>query len=165
MRFENPKLKVVIIAALLLIAFLAMYLALSAGETHAPTQTSTASALAKNQLRVGSKTISVEMAQTSSELRQGLSDRESLEQSSGMYFILGKRDFTTFWMKDMHFPLDIIWIDGDKIVGIVKNAPVPTTGNIPTFPSPEKVTNVLEVNAGFTQTNNITVGDLVKMEN
>lgn len=80
-----------------------------------------------------------------------------------MYFELGERRQVTFWMKEMHFPLDIIWIDNGKIVGIEKNAPIPTSVNIPTFPSPTQVTNVLEVNAGFSDKNNLKTGDKVAL--
>ena len=115
------------------------------------------------QIETSSKivTINVEIAKTEAELTQGLSNRKSIDQNSGMYFELGQRAVTSFWMKEMLFPLDIIWIDNGTIVGIEKNAPIPTSATIPTFHSPTEVTNVLEVNAGFSTQNKINPGDTI----
>lgn len=109
-------------------------------------------------------TLTIELAKTTSELQNGLSGRRELATGSGMYFILGKEDFATFWMKDMKFPIDIIWIKQNKIVGIEKNAPILKDQNsIPTFHSPIQVTNVLEINANLSEENNLLVGDQVKI--
>jgi len=108
--------------------------------------------------------LTVEIAETAQELTLGLSNRGSLATNSGMYFILPVRNTSSFWMKEMRFPIDIIWIDGNKIVGIAKNCPIPKDkNNIPTFQSPTYVTNVLEVNSGFTDQNNITAGNQINL--
>lgn len=118
------------------------------------------------QIETGSKivTINVEIAKTEAELTQGLSNRAGIDQNSGMYFELGQRAVTSFWMKEMLFPLDIIWIDNGTIIGIEKNAPIPTSATIPTFHSPTAVTNVLEVNGGFSDKNGIKTGDKVEIK-
>lgn len=103
--------------------------------------------------------VSVEIAKKELDLNKGLSGRMNLAKNSGMLFELGERKYVTFWMKDMHFPLDIIWIDNSIIIGIEKNAPIQNGKNIPTFTSPKPVTTVLEVNAGFSDANNINTGD------
>ncbi len=109
--------------------------------------------------------LTVELAQTPHELTLGLSNRDVLETGLGMYFVLPVRDYNSFWMKDMRFPLDIIWIDQGTIVGINKNCPIPQDeNNVPTFRSPQKVTNVLEVNAGFSDQNNINSGDTINLQ-
>lgn len=105
--------------------------------------------------------IKVEIAKRESELTKGLSGRQNLEKNSGMLFELSEKKTVTFWMKDMNFPLDIIWIDENIIIGIEKNAPRPTGDKIPTFSSPKPVNFVLEVNAGFSEKNNINIGDKV----
>ena len=46
---------------------------------------------------------------------QGLSERQSLAEDKGMLFLFEKPDHYAFWMKGMEFPLDIIFINGDKI--------------------------------------------------
>lgn len=113
------------------------------------------------KLQVGQSTIDVEIADSDREITRGLSFRESLDQNSGLYFILPQRKQVSFWMYGMKFPLDIIWIDNGRVVGIEENAPVPTSEDIPTFDSPQAVTHVLEVNAGFADQNNIKTGDKV----
>ena len=108
----------------------------------------------------------VGLARTSEEKSRGLSGRESLAEDEGLLFVFDKKDFHSFWMKDMNFPLDIIWIADNKIVGIVHNALVSDNinGGIPAFLSPEPVNYVLEVNAGFCEKNYIQVNDEVLIQ-
>ena len=105
--------------------------------------------------------ILVEIANEPGEISQGLSGRNSLGEFDGMYFVLGERKVTTFWMKDMKFPLDIIWIDNGEIVYVVENAPVPNKST-PSFTPTQPATHVLEVNADFVKKHSIRVGDIVK---
>ena len=119
----------------------------------------------QGRVQVGKTQIQVEIAKTGSQIEKGLSDRAHLDPQAGMLFELGQPRLATFWMKDMKIPLDIIWINQGKIVGIEKNAPVPTTDNIPTFRSPQVVNEVLEVNAGFSDQNKLQAGDKVELMN
>ena len=66
-------------------------------------------------------------------------------------------------MKDMKFPIDIIWIDKGTIVYIVEKAPVPARDNIPAFTPDKLATHVLEVNAGFVSKHNIKIGDRLEI--
>ena len=116
-------------------------------------------------MRIGDTKIIVEVADTKESLIQGLSGRKSLEENSGMYFVLGEKKIATFWMRDMTFPLDIIWIEDGKIVEINENAPVPTNDITPTYTSTQPVTHVLEVNAGFASKHNIELGSTVEETN
>lgn len=115
---------------------------------------------------INNKTISVEIAKTSEERKKGLSERSSLDPNSGMLFIFDDKSTTqTFWMKGMLIPLDIIWIDNDKIIRIDKNVAAPTAntpdGKIKTYSAGRPVDYVLEVNAGFSDSNSIKIGDIV----
>jgi len=112
-------------------------------------------------LKIGSAQITAEVAQTPESIIQGLSERKSLEENSGMYFVLGEKKIATFWMKDMLFPLDIIWIDNGIIVEIDETAPIPTNNYVPSFTSQREVTHVLEVNSGFVDKHGIQKGDSV----
>lgn len=114
-------------------------------------------------LKIGDAQIYAETADANEEIVKGLSGRRSIEEDSGMYFVLKKREIATFWMKGMLFSLDIIWIDDEKIIGIVKDAPTPTDKDITTYTSPGPVTHVLEVNAGFAKEHNIKIGDRVEV--
>jgi uncharacterized membrane protein (UPF0127 family) len=117
----------------------------------------------KPNLQAGNSKLTVEVVETPTAIQQGLSGRDSLAPDSGLYFMLGERRTRSFWMKEMKFPLDIVWIDGERVIGIEKNAPVPTGSKIPTFTSPGPVTHVLEVNAGWTEQHNLKIDDTVKM--
>lgn len=107
--------------------------------------------------------IKAEVADNQADLARGLSERPSLDENTGMYFNLGGKKVATFWMKSMLFPIDIIWIEEQKIVGINENVPIPVNGMIPTYTSPQAVTHVLEVNAGFVRKNNVKIGDKVEI--
>ncbi|MEK7564821.1 MAG: DUF192 domain-containing protein [Patescibacteria group bacterium] len=104
--------------------------------------------------------IPVEVMRTEAEVQKGLSGRPYLDQDKGMLFIFAKSDIYRFWMPDMHFPIDIIWINNNQVVDISKNVPTDFDPVKPKFYSPSKKANyVLEVNAGFSKKNNIKIGD------
>jgi len=107
--------------------------------------------------------IKAETARTPAELSKGLSERASLSPQNGMLFYLGQAEIATFWMKDMKFPIDIIWVDKRTIVYIVEKAPVPARDNIPAFTPDKLATHVLEVNAGFVSKHNIKIGDRIEI--
>ncbi len=121
--------------------------------------------LAEEQLNIDSAIFNVEVASTSLEQTRGLSFRPSLGANDGMFFIFATGSVQSFWMKDMNFPLDMIWISGDTVIGFAQNvpAPAPRTAlwNLPLYVSPDNTDNVLEVNAGVVAKYNIRVGDTV----
>jgi uncharacterized membrane protein (UPF0127 family) len=66
-------------------------------------------------------------------------------------------------MKDMYFPLDIIWLDENfKIIDINKGASIASYPN--TFQPVSSAGFAIEVNSGYTSKNNVQVGDIVKFE-
>lgn len=111
--------------------------------------------------------ISVEIADTADKKAKGLSGRKSLDKGSGMLFIFPKDTEPAFWMKDMFFPIDIIWINDDKITQIDKNVTNPTSGTddsqLPLYRPSLPIDYVLEVNAGFSDKNNFEVGDPIDL--
>lgn len=111
--------------------------------------------------------IPVELAKTNVEVQKGLSGRLSLDPERGMLFIFFKPDYYRFWMPDMHFPIDIIWIDKDKkIIGIDKKvSPKFDPANPRFYVSPGFAQFVLEVNAGFSDAYGFTIGDRVTFVN
>ena len=102
-------------------------------------------------LHIGNQTLRVAVMRTSEELAQGLSGRASVP-GDGMLFLLPEKQEARFWMKDMQFAIDMIWIDGEQIVGVAENVPPPQLGrslnSLPTIRSPQPVTAVLELPAG-----------------
>jgi len=115
---------------------------------------------------INSTSIRVEVADSSEEITQGLSGRNVISANPnihGMLFILPERKIPTFWMKDMQFPLDFVWIDKHLVVDVLENIQPPEQGRPLDLYSPRyPVTHVLEVPAGFIKERNIQVGDVVK---
>lgn len=106
--------------------------------------------------------LSVETAKTEAEIHHGLSGRGTIG-SDGMLFYIDPPQMVTFWMKEMLFPIDIIWILDGRITGIERtiSSPVDQTTALPTYSPPSTVSYVLEVSAGFASEYGIAVGDAV----
>jgi len=80
-----------------------------------------------------------------------------------MFFTYPDYDQRVMWMKDMKFPLDIIWIRDNRVTGLTENLPMPSledpNGQVANASSGLSVNKALEVNAGFIKENNINIGD------
>ena len=111
--------------------------------------------------------INVELAQTEVEREQGLSGHKPLEENEGMLFIFERPGFHGFWMKDMLFAIDIIWLAPSEIEGNAKIVHIERNLSPDTYPKIFGPNNqalyVLEVNAGFAEKNNWVEGDEVKL--
>jgi len=111
---------------------------------------------------VGSVKVLVDVADTPALREQGLSGRKSLEKGEGMLFVFDTPGIYSFWMKDMNFPIDIIWINQNKKIVYIKENVTP--GSFPqAFASTENAQYVLEVPAGFSARNNVQVGDIIDL--
>ena len=114
-------------------------------------------------LSIGETQLIVEIADTDVTREHGLSDRLTLPENAGMLFIFNTDDYHHFWMKDMNFPLDLIWIDNNW--KIVATTPDITPNSYPqTFYPPMPVKYVLEVNAGFTTRHSIKTGEQIVLK-
>ncbi|MBI2023237.1 DUF192 domain-containing protein [Candidatus Giovannonibacteria bacterium] len=118
-------------------------------------------------VEIGGVTIAAEIARTPRERAKGLSGREGLAQDEGMLFIFSNPALYDFWMKDMKFPIDIIWINNGKIVYIAENAkpPAPNTldNELTVYHPTELASYVFEVQSAFVEQHGIKVGDDVKL--
>lgn len=111
-----------------------------------------------SELKIGETAIQVEIVDTSSARTKGLSGRKSLLLNSGMFFVFDSEEIYGIWMKDMNFPIDIIWLDENlKIVHIEEEVSPETYPKI--FYSTTPVLYVLEVNQGFVKEREINIGD------
>jgi uncharacterized membrane protein (UPF0127 family) len=104
--------------------------------------------------------LKIEVADEVSERSQGLAGRNNIGQDHGMLFVFTTEDYHSFWMQDVRFSLDFIWIDSNKkIVDITKDV---SPGTFPlSFTSSQPAQYVLEVNAGFVKEHDIKIGDIV----
>ncbi len=122
-------------------------------------------AVAPNQgsfIEINGQRIEVELADTPARQARGLSDHPAFTDKQGMLFIFPQKQIQSFWMKEMLFPLDIIWIDGGRVAGIAPD--LPPEGQTPKniYSSPEPVDRVLEVNAGWAERHKVKTGDRVE---
>jgi len=108
-------------------------------------------------VKINDVSVRAEIAESLIERSKGLMFKKSLSENEGMLFVFDKEGYHRFWMMNMSFPIDIIWIDNEKkVVHIVKDAK--PCGIICNSYVPEKEAKyVLEVNANFTTKNKINV--------
>lgn len=109
----------------------------------------------------------LKVARSAKEKEIGLSEEKSLPKDYAMLFIFDKADYYSFWMKNMNFPIDIIFIRDGTIVTIYENAAVPKTAEEipPIYQSKTSANSVLEINSGLSSEYDFKEGDRVKLEN
>lgn len=78
-------------------------------------------------LRIGEHELQVEAADTDAERTLGLSGRNELSEDRGLLFVFPTSGNHGIWMKDMNFPIDIIWLDEDKKVVHIEREVRPET--------------------------------------
>ncbi len=111
-------------------------------------------------VKLGNTGLQAEVAQTDEARAKGLSDRLSLPEDKGMLFIFPTSAVYGFWMKDMHFPLDMIWVHNGKVIAIDQNVqPESNEDNLRIYRPLQSIEYVVEVNAGFAESHGINVGD------
>jgi uncharacterized protein len=122
----------------------------------------------KTIVKIGGQEIRVLVADTYNHRLKGWSDRKNMGKFGGMLFVFPDRGQHAMVMRGMHFPLDIVWIDGMKIVEIAPNAQVETGKSeeelIPYFSS-RPSTLVLELPAGFKDQTGLKIGDTIEIFN
>ena len=100
---------------------------------------------------IGGRAFTLELAISSEERRQGLSNRDHLPPDAGMLFVFAKEAVLAFWMKETLIPLDILFLDQDRrIVNIHTMTPQPgvPTGRLTVYRSATPAMYAVEVNAG-----------------
>lgn len=145
--------KIIIIAIILVVLLLiTLELFLNPIEETIPQATAT----------INSYTINLEIAATQAQQNKGLSDRPSLPSGHGMLFVFEGYQNQSFWMKNMQFNIDIIWVKDNTVVGLNKNLPIPTDLPLTIYSPPEPINFVLELNSGAADEYNITIGDTIE---
>lgn len=108
--------------------------------------------------------VAVAVADTPAERAQGLSGRNALSEGEAMWFVFDQSTQVAFWMKDMEFPIDIIWVQNGRVIGFEANVPTPTSTELLRYQPPAPITHVLEVPAGWATAHAITAGDGVQFD-
>ena len=117
---------------------------------------------AQPRVTIDGHTFSVTIADEGDAWAQGLSGRSGLAKDEGMLFVFPNAAERDFWMKDMQFAIDIVWLRDGIVRGITRNAqpqPGVPEPELLRYPSPGAVDAVLEVAAG--EAADIEIGDVV----
>lgn len=112
------------------------------------------------EVQINGQNFSTEVVMAPEKKALGLSGRRELCSDCAMLFVFEKPGSFSFWMKDMMFNLDIIWILGDEIADIDKNVSH-ERGSAEIVRPQIPVDKVLEINAGGSDRLNLKVGDKV----
>jgi uncharacterized protein len=104
--------------------------------------------------------INIEIADNDEKHAMGLMYRTRLDENQAMLFIFTTAEEHSFWMKNTHLPLDIIFVNaGKEIIKIHKNT-VPFQGK-PDYESGKPALYVVETNAGYCDKYNVKEGDKI----
>lgn len=115
-----------------------------------------------SEVLVGGVKVKAEIADNPLTQTKGLMFHKPLAEDEGMLFKFRHENYYAFWMINVSFPIDMIWIDsGKEIVYVVEHAEpcfLACKAYVPTA----KAKYVLEVKAGFVKEHKVKVGDAVK---
>ena len=120
------------------------------------------------QVNIEGVTVDATVARELGEQQLGLGYRDGLAEGTGMLFIYADPSLRSFWMKGMRFCLDIIWIEGDQVVGAAESVCPEAAGtpdsDLPSYASVEAVRYVLEVPAGWMEEHGVEAGSEVTFD-
>jgi uncharacterized protein len=118
----------------------------------------------KVNVSINNYTLLAELSITYEQIILGLSNKSSINENEGMLFVLNPSSRRGFWMKDMKFPVDIIWLNENKEIVHIKKSLEPCVSNCPVYYPDRESKYVLETVAGFADKQNLKVGDIIFFE-
>lgn len=111
---------------------------------------------------LGGEEFEVKIADTKQKRNRGLGGTDPLERNEGMLFVFPEHGRYSFWMKDVAYPIDIIWIDTNKIVDIAPRVPPEVSDEaLPRYQPRLPANRVIEVPSGTVDRLGIKIGDTV----
>lgn len=116
-------------------------------------------------VKINNHLIKANISNTQEQRYRGLSNRKSLCADCGMLFIFPEKDLRKFVMRNMNFPLDIIFISDNKIINIEQKLKPEGSQPQNIYSSISPANMVLELNATYCEKNNIKVGDKIIIKN
>lgn len=105
--------------------------------------------------------ILLEIAQTPRQQAIGLMFREDLPDNQGMLFPFNPPRPVHFWMRNVQFPLDMIFLRNSEVKAIAPSVPPCTTAACPTYGPDDDIDQVLELKGGRAEALGISVGDII----
>lgn len=146
--------KIVLSLVVLIILVVTLYYIFSSGED--------------TTVIIRNNVFQTEVVRDIKDLEKGLSGRQDIGDDQAMLFIFDSKQKRVFWMKDMNFNIDLLWIDGNTIVGYEKNMPAPAKNtpdnSLPKYYSDREVDKVLEMKAGVVDKLGIKSGDVINIK-
>jgi len=114
-----------------------------------------------NLLFINKPILHLEIADTYKKRKLGLMHRKKLDKYSGMLFDYQGLHYVEIWMKNMHIPLDILFIKNNKIIFIIENAKPCNLNNknCPTYGTNKPVDSIIELNSGIVKEYGLKIGD------
>ena len=113
---------------------------------------------------IAGETIELEVAQTPQQQSTGLMFREHLEDDRGMLFPFANERTARFWMKNVPISLDMIFLNGDRVVGIAIDVPPCETEPCPVYGPEALVDSVIELRGGRAEELGVEIGDRIEIE-
>ncbi len=109
--------------------------------------------------------VDVDVMKTSEEMKRGLQGRDGLGENQGMLFVFDRDFLHRFWMKDMKFAIDIIWLDRrGRIVTIASAVPACKADPCEVYSPVKEARYVFEVPSGFAVKHRLKVGDVLTLK-
>lgn len=122
---------------------------------------------ARARVEMGGQTFIVDVADAPALQTLGLGGRTRLGPREGMLFVYPGKQRRSFWMKGMLIPIDIIWLDNNRIIHIEHRVPPPAPGTptsrLPTYAAPRPANGVLEIASGRAAQLGVRVGDFARI--
>ena len=112
------------------------------------------------KVRINNTTFKVKICMSPEETKTGMMKKKFNDSFNGMLFFMPNKQ-QSFWMKNCIIPLDIIFINDNKITSISKNCPPCNTEDCENYTGLGNI--VLEVLGGTCDKNNINTGDTVQL--
>lgn len=109
---------------------------------------------------IGEHMVAVDVASTAGDRARGLGGRNELCGTCGMLFVFDDVSVRHFWMKEMMFDIDVVWIADDRIIGISERV-THSEQEQSVFVSPAPVNRVLELPAGYIADRGVSIGQKV----
>jgi len=106
--------------------------------------------------------INTAVAKTEYEKARGLGGYSCIPKDQGMLFLYDQPSNVCMWMKDMNFPIDIVWMDGAGKIKKIEESIRPNTYP-KTFCSEEKTSYVLELGSGQAKAFGLSVGSSLQL--
>lgn len=113
-------------------------------------------------ITIGDSVARVFVADTPESRARGLGGRTGLESDEGMLFVFPEDGRYAFWMKDMRFAIDIVWLSSDGVIVSVESSVQPESYPRPFVPEGD-ARYVLELPAGYARAHGLAVGDFIAL--